>query len=274
MTGWRAVRTGPEESGDAWVAALSTPGWDQAAALLKRDTGTSVWRATMLGREVVIKCWVMRGSARAKAWVRLSRSHRHWRGAARLQAHGFLTAPCLALLRRRAGHTVVEALIMEHLPGRTVLEHLAERDLPIAHEHALARALGRLTARMNAAGCFNRDHKPSNLIVTNAGADPRIAVIDCVAIGGRPNCTRMLFNLLIETIGVQHMPRRAVLARVLTAALLEEHPALSRHDPRFRAAVSGRWGRIIAMVRGHGDPAPRVLPFRQSQDPPPPPDHA
>lgn len=258
--GVRVLRAGPNEDGAAWVAALAE--WDRAAEVLKDDAGTTVWRARLNGRDVVVKCWSLGAGARVKSWLRASRGFRHWRGAAWLAEHGFGTAKCFALVRGRADGKSVECLVMEALQGKSVVQHLADQDLSVPQEHALARELGRMAARMNAAGGFNRDHKGSNLIVMRMRRDGGydIGVIDCLAIGGRhPDCGRMLFNVLIEAIGVGVWPRRSIRMRALRAAVEEAVARCSREDRR--EAVRLIWADIRMMVDMNRAPAPRVTPL-------------
>ncbi len=260
ITTLRPIRTAPGEDGRAWAAALSDPAWESNATLLKRDTTTTVHRATLRGREVVIKTWRLSAGAKLKSLLASSRAHRHWRGAAWLAAHGFRTATCYALLRNPG----TEVLIMEALPGKSVLHHLADRDLTVRQQHALAAELGRVVARFRARSdwrghAHNRDHKPSNLIATSLDP-PQVAIIDCVAIrhdwfdSDQP--FRMLADLLIEPLGVGHPPRRTLMMRALLAYFRELDTA-----PDRAKALRHFWQEVTDTIRAHGDPTPRVNPL-------------
>lgn len=245
-----------------WARALADPTWEASAVVLKQQGGRHVRRATLLGREVVVKTQPSSGVLGAiRAALRLSRAWRQVRGAARLERAGIPTARALAVVRAR-GH---EHLILPALRGETVLSLIVGGDLPKTRAAGLARALGRQVARLDSIGLFNRDHKPSNLVVTGwAGDDPTIAVVDTVAIQRRRALPRMLFALLVEPLGVGAPPRRTERMRVLLAALDSVNPGLPR--PARRAPRDRWWAEIRAMLEAHGDPSPRVLPLRASEN--------
>ncbi len=253
----------PGEDPAAWSRALAnfTP---TAAHVLKQDATSAVWAAMFNNRPCVIKA-VQYTSAldRLKATLHLSRGWRHWRGASWLISRNIPTAKpyLLASGTDSATGAAVEWLIMERLNGPTILEVLRDiRDdttnLSVKQEHKIAAALGVLASELVAQGRFNRDHKPSNLILTGwdqAHGDPIIAIIDCVAIR---KCRRfdfkamrrMLASLVIEPAGVGVLPRRSLVMRGL-------------------AEIQGQswWREIERAVRLHGDPTPRINPLRQAE---------
>lgn len=241
---------------DQWIHALRALDLSTAKAL-KIEGGNSVCAATMLGREVVVKVWRHSSlAARFKLLTRSTRAHRHWRGAAWLSSHGFATASPLLLATARGNQDLIEYLVMEQLQGPSLLEEMDAPSLPRALHHRLAGAVGRQAAQLVLAGRFNRDHKPSNLIVTNDGP----ALIDTVAIrrcprAHRASLVRMLASLVIEPMGMGCLPRRALLMRGLTeaaATVVGRGPtAAERKD---------LWRNIARRVFAHGDPTPRVDP--------------
>lgn len=240
-------RVAEGEDSVAWQAALE--GFDPGKAeVLKIDGSAGVWGATLGGRDCVVKMWEYRGIwGRVKMQVRASRGWRHWRGARWLEENGFATAPTEALMSERGDGVVREWLVMRRLDGPTVLEILEYSLVGTRREHALAGALGEQVSEMVARGRFNRDHKPSNLIVTGwTEGVPTVAVIDCVAIR---KCRRfdfgamrrMLASLYIEPLGVGSPPRRGLCMRALEAIRAREW-----------------WWLIVGAVQEHGDPRPRV----------------
>lgn len=241
--------------------------------MLKRDGGTSVYRAKLLEREVVLKSWEVRTIGdRLKAFARMSRADRHWRGAEWLLQHGLETADPFALVeeRRRGGRRIW--LVMAALRGKTVLQHLADGDLSVRQEHAVARELARIRQVMIAAGRFNRDFKPSNLIVTDARPGRiRIATIDCVAIRRIPRgddqaALRMDASLFIEPLGVGRPPRAALACRFLVSvyeASLSPRgvPESIVENVRATKPWKSSWARARDFIVAHGDPTPRINPL-------------
>lgn len=283
MDHWRAVRVAPGEDAGAWTNALSIVGWERRARVLKRDAGAEVLRVTLLGRDVVVKTRELRGLDALRARLGASRAFRHWRGAAWLIDHGFRTAAPRALLLGSRSGLPVEAFVADALAGKSVLHHLADEDLPVREEHAIAREIGGLVARLGSAGRYNADGKPSNLIVLPRADSPgriEIAVIDCAAIRRRSPlahvsaAVRMLADLAIEPIGVGVRPRRSLMMRVVDANVRwgVEHwlgrlgaASAVRDDPRVRHAMRAMrhtlWRRAARAVREHGDPRPLVHPL-------------
>lgn len=259
--GWRVERTGAGEDAREWARVLA--GFDEGGAeRLKDDGGTAVLRASLLGREVVLKRWDL-GSlgARVRAVLRAAPADRHWRNAAWLAARGITTARPLALATEYRRPHPRRWLAMEHVPGRTLLQEIAGGDLGVRDEHSIAWLLGQQLARFRALPAYNRDHKPSNLIVTGDEEGSQIAVIDCIAIRrGRGGPDRMMASLLIEPAGCGLRVRRALRMRVLCSYLDDmDRPAGSiRRDTRDRL-----WRAVEGRVRAHGDPRPRVNPLGQ-----------
>lgn len=243
---------------------------------LKRGQGTLVVRAKLDGVGVIIK---KRDLAtfrdRFKCRLRASRAFRQWRGARRLAAVGIPAARPLALLvrsRRSTGGPPSEWLVLEDVPGTTVLHRLAERNLSVTDQHALARAVGVQVGAMLQAGLCNRDHKPSNLISAFEEGVPIVTLIDTAQIRRRMNAAemvRMLATLLIESIGVNVTPRGAIAFRVLRdacAAWLEgtlARPLGSHKGDRkaLRALVRTTARRVDQSIRFHGDPTPKDNPL-------------
>ena len=173
----RAVADG--ESAEAWADALATD-WPATARVIKREGERAVWRAQLRDQDVIIKTWGLRGRRRAQSLVLLSPAWRHWRAGHRLLQRGVRAARPIALGAEVIEGQFVEALVLDFVPGPTALEALAG-SLPAAEEAGAARAVGEQTGAIVRAGLYNRDHKPSNLILCDVSADAaEVAVIDCV----------------------------------------------------------------------------------------------
>lgn len=274
--------------GPAWARALADEPWMDGATPLKEDGGVRVLAATLRGRAVVLKFYRHRGLFnRARARLGVAAGDRHWAGAALLAAEGIACAPMLALLSRTADGVREDCLVMGRLEGVSLLHWMDQArrgELPIAREHALADAVGLQVGCLLAAGLHNRDHKPSNLIVSFEGDAPTVAVADCQGVHrlGRDrsrHTIRTQASLALEAIGSGVLPRRAIIARVLRAAVAAytarrfggvpvEHALRmpkAEQDRILAALPAGMglkaWPRIAQRIRLHGDPTPRIDPL-------------
>ncbi|MGH7244715.1 MAG: hypothetical protein ACREJD_14980 [Phycisphaerales bacterium] len=272
----------------SFATGLGT-GDDRALVLLKAGEHSFVAQTTLEGQSVVVK-WreLTTLNDRVKCAFGGSRAFRQWRGARLLRSAGIPAARPLALLVQY-GLSQVEAiagrparnhanprewLILENIPGKSLLQQLADRELSVRDQHALARAVGVQAGAMLRAGLCNRDHKPSNLIASFEDGVPIVTLVDTVAIRRRSNAAemvRMLATLLIESIGVGVPPRGAIAFRVLRdacAAWLEGtlgRPLGSHKGDRkaLRALVRSTARRIDQYIRFHGDPTPKDSPLQK-----------
>jgi hypothetical protein len=238
--------------GEVWLRALLRA-FDGSEPELIKDAGrVSVWSARPVGEEVVVKCWDLRPLRR------------------RVQALEVPTATTIAIVRGRRGRARVECLIMGRVPGMTVLDVIAQ-GRAVRAEHALAERLGKQAARLGKMGAFNRDHKPSNLVVrvaerpamrlaneAPAAAAEEIVLVDCAGVracrGRDRGLARMLAALVIEPTGCGCPPRRALMWRCVLAAVGSE-----------RRRARQVWLAVAEIVRRHGDPSPRVNPLGTSR---------
>jgi hypothetical protein len=278
-----SISAAPGEDPDAWLDALRRADWS-GAAVLKEESGDWVCRLDLdVGgrrRTVVAKRRAVRGPWNAlKILLRLGRFDRHRRGALWLLAHGFLTARPLLHLRRAGLAAAEELLVLEFVPGETLLEAMARRGTGVRLEHSIARRVGRQVARLGAAGRYNRDHKPSNLLLVGGagpqsngdGADgaPEVAILDCVAIRrARRGVPAMFASLAIEPLGTGCLPRRALCMRAIDAwardAVGGGEGGGSAAAARRRAMARACWRAARRLVAAHGDPRPRSDPLRRA----------
>lgn len=253
----RIVKVAAGEDAAAWSRALGQLDASRAR-VLKAGRGRGVLGTELVGRRVVLKFWDTDLYLRLKGRLNAGRAARHWRGAAWLEQQGLRTARCLAIARtviapgegRRAIHR--EWLVMEELRGMSLLDHLTGGSLSVRQEHDLARAVGRLIALIERAGRYNRDSKPSNLIVLEPwNGEPAIAMVDCVAIRrqrplgiGRRDVGSMLASVVVETIPLGCRPRRTLLLRGLLALHIGSDgkmpPGLWR-SPSVKSSIARRW---------------------------------
>jgi tRNA A-37 threonylcarbamoyl transferase component Bud32 len=249
----------------AWQAALAGA-WliDEHTQVLKHEGRAWVWRARLLDREVVIKSRELGAIDRLKQALGASRADRHWRGAAALSMKRIQTARVLAMGRMTIDSRPADVLVMEFIEGPTLLKMLAGgNDLGTRAQHVIARAVGRQVGVMVEAGMYNRDHKPSNILMrTTRAGDAEPVVIDCVAIrygpwaSSRRGAVRMLASLVIEPTGCGCPPRRTLMLRVLLAAI-----ASGSTSPSCKADVRALWRAVADRVNRHGDTKPLVNPL-------------
>lgn len=242
---------------DAWIEALAC--FQPAdARLLKADDLSRVWRTTMLGTPVVLKAAVVDGPVgRIRSWLGRSRAFRQWDGAQLLARARIPTAE--PLLLAFSSPPACEWLVLRAIEGPTVLEALAQRPSPDRLDR-LATALGTQIWSMThpsgeSPAVFNRDHKPSNLILDPVGDDTP-TIVDTVGVRllgrSRPDvaAARMVASLIFEPTGVGYPPSQPFVSRLVGAA--------AGNDPR-RAAALARL--TSALVRAHGDPTPKINPL-------------
>lgn len=254
----------------ALALAIASPEALAAAQILKDDRRATVLRMddTPCGAVVVKTRLLNRFRDRLDTLLRRTQLERQIRGARTLQRIGVATAEPLLLVRGvdRAALTARESLVTRALPGRTLLHLMDDSAGRQVHapsfdvQRAVAHTLGCQLQRFAAAGLFNRDHKPSNLIVMFDDSPPEIAVIDTVAIRRdrvRDGGLRMLTSLMLEPIGCGCPPPRTMRMRTLIAATTDDsHP---RGAPLI--ARKAAWRAVAQAIHEHGDPRPRVNPL-------------
>lgn len=263
---FRILRLGHSETAPAWTEALAA--FDAGSAtVLKREGGSAVYRTRMVNRDVVVKVREMRGiKERIKLWADNTRGLRHWNGAEWLMSQGIATARPYVLAMEKRPEGMREWLVIRLLSGKTLLQHIADRDLSVTQEHELAREVAKQVAALTKAGRFNRDHKPSNVMVVPGPSGLAPAIIDCVAIQpGTDGTQRMLHALAVEPLGLGILPRRALCARVVHALVEAEHAGVEAPPEAMRlarwASRRGYWKLVVDSLHRHGDSRPRTDPL-------------
>lgn len=286
-------------SAKQWRELLMSPATYQQAKVLKTDALTVRDRASPSGAATLaadapasiasLNGWVGRVRAgqgeavikvrplhkrfaRLKVSIGLGRADRHWRAATLLAMKRIPTAQpyCLGIVW--IDGVMCEVLAMRALDGPTLLECMAmsaRGELDVRTQHALAAATARLTRDILVAGLFNRDHKPSNILVTSCTRTAaELALIDCV--GVRRDWTQidvyeeMCSKLLIEPIGCGVPVRRTLLMRAVTE-LCKGDSKLDR--AKHREWIRAFWEFVEAIVQSHGDPRPKVNPLAPAATP-------
>lgn len=212
--------------------------------------------------------------ARLKVSMGLGRADRHWRAATLLAMKRIPTAQpyCQGIVW--IDGTMCEVLAMRALDGPTLLECIAmsaRGELDVGTQHALAAATARLTRDLRIAGLFNRDHKPSNILVTSCTPTAaELALIDCVGISRDwisiedGNTEKMYAKLLIEPIGCGVPIRRTLLMRAINE-LWKGDSTIDRATRR--ESTREFWEFVGAVVQSHGDPRPKVNPLTHISTP-------
>jgi len=229
-----------------------------AARVIKADGRTSVFAGEAAGYPVVVKTLALdRVRDRIGSWIGRTRLWRQARGSERVRSCAVPSALTYALVRGvdGSGHRV-EALILERVEGPTLLRAASDRSLDPARARILLDRVGQGVGTLHRSGLYNRDHKPSNLIVSACDAgDPLPVLIDTADIRAREPSDaleRMLAKLLIEATGTGVSVHAREQVRVARAAL-----ASSGQDRDLDDLLRA----VRAIVAAHGDPTPKDDPL-------------
>lgn len=180
---------------------------------MKRARGGSVLGITLPAADsgkdlpVVLKTHpISSPRRRVQALTGTSRGARAYRAGHKLLDAGVRTVEPIALLTGRDRGRPVETLVMQYVRGPTLLDVIRAAETTTRRERrAVAGAVGLQLRRLVDAGLYNRDHKPSNLIVTGP-FDSQPVILDAVAIRPAPirdrALRRMLTSLGTEPRGV------------------------------------------------------------------------
>lgn len=261
---------------------LGVTGWQ----VIKRDAGSLVGSGRWQGQEVVVKWWSIAGPLDSlRVAMGRGRADRHVAGTKLLLDAGIAAPRVHALVNHRHGAARGQLIVMQRLPGKTLLQHLADGGLSVRRQHALARAAGRLVQALCDSNLHNRDGKPSNIIVTSVSdQDATLAFIDTAGVRrcrlGPPPSAIMLKNLLVEPLGCGVLPRRALIMRGYRwdKPALDAAPAqaddefdeqFDERGPRYvrEESIMNRrvdWDLIARHIREHGDPRPRINPLSKA----------
>ena len=258
----RIWQLGVGEDRGLWERRLASMFWSDGK-LIKRDRrGREVWRAEAeddaQGVAFAVKARPLSG-VRQRVRFRFGATDlgHSVLGAALLLARGFQTPRVRVLGIVRAESGWVEALVTDWAEGRTLLADWAEADA--GERLVLAGRAGAHVGRLAQSGVFNRDAKPSNVVLA---ADDGFVMVD---VGGarlsggdwERELARMVAAQGFEQTGVGHAPSAGQVVACVRAALRGPKKG-SGPDRRTR-------GRVIALIRReiqeHGDPAPKDDPL-------------
>lgn len=224
------------------------------AHILKDDADRSVIKTALAdGSPIIVKCRRFRGfSSFVRRTFRHSPLQNEIRGLRTLARLNIPTSVPLAYIR---GSTC-EAIVLRYIPGPTLFEVLAGPPLTVAREQALCRAVAVEICTLLRAGYFNRDSKPSNLIVVGDFSNPAISIIDAAGIKSSQGHTfalrLMLASLYIEPRGTKNTVRNALCMRMLHATVRE----LGASSQDARRDAHNLWRVVQNHIEYHGDPRP------------------
>jgi hypothetical protein len=271
---------------EVWRAALESGAWLSGATPVKAEGRAWALRARLLGMDVLVKAQALTLRRRLQRLASATPFHRHWDGARWLERQAIATPRPLCLARGHlagtpGGHPggATLLLVTQWLPGLTLLQWLRDGAGRQAGgrvaEEAVGAAAGRLVARILGAGRYNRDHKPSNLLITRLDEQGcELAVLDCAdlrplrPIGLFHAACRMMASMVIEPTGCGCAPGNVLCRRALRgylhAAWTGPHPDPRDEEPVDPAWEHGSarmfWRLTAARVAAHREPRPRTPP--------------
>ncbi len=261
--GWgvdRNVRIWHLGSGEArglWESRLASMFWTEGSLHKRDDRGREVWQAETEGESFAVKSRPLSGVGdRMRFRFGSTDLGRSVLGAAVLTARGFQTPKVRVLGLVRTDTGWAEVLVTDWAEGQTLLSAWAAADERARSE--LARRAGEHVGRLAHAGLFNRDAKPSNVVIDSEGAFVMLDVGGVRLSGGdRPReLARMLGALGFEPTGVGHGPGFWQVFACVRAAV--------------RGSGVDRRGDVIALLRrqilDHPNPAPKDNPLAQEPE--------
>lgn len=249
---------GEGEDRSSWERALAEGGWVDGECLKLDDRDRGVWRAEMLGRDCVVKARPLPGVLdRLKQRLGATDLTRACLGAALLEAKGFGTPSVRVMGLSRLDSGWHEVLVTECARGAPLLSRWVEADDTERHE--LARRAGQVLGELCAAGVFNRDCKPSNLLLDG----DELAFVDVGGVRATKGDTvrelaRMISMLGFEPTGIGSRPGYWEVVIGVRSAL---RAAGVSADARGRLI-----GHLRALIAEHGDPTPRDNPVAPKAD--------
>ncbi len=255
-------RIAPHQQAVLWSSTLGSD-WRAGAAVLKQGQGSCVYHTKLNDQEVVIKTMVLKSiKHRVQSMLGATRGARHWLGAKWLSEHDIPTARPIALFHAMENNKLIEVLVLEYLAGRTLLKLMSDMEGARGGQVRVAQLVGGQIAELVRLGRYNRDHKPSNLIVLDEGAESeRIAVIDCVAlrkVGDKvAQAGHMLASLYIEPTGCGVVLPIGLQLRAVRACARAFEPERVKARQLARELFQVAQSRVLS----HGDPTPETDPL-------------
>jgi hypothetical protein len=248
----RIWQLGEGESRTDWERSLSGGGWLSGERLKLDDRGRGVWRAEMLGADVAVKARPMLGVLdRLRFRLGATDLSRACLGAAILNARGVYSPKVRVLALVRVDGAWQEVLVTEWAGGRMLLGLWVEGSDD--DRRKLAALAGAAVGRLSSLCVFNRDCKPSNIVVD--GLEVGFVDVGGVRSSGGDlagELARMIGALGFEPTGVGARPTFDEVVIGVRAAL-----GAAGVEPAQRRGVLKL---VRELARAHGDPTPKDNP--------------
>ena len=252
----RIWQLGGGESRSDWERALAGGGWRAGEVVKADDRGREVWKVELLGAMVAVKVRAVRGVLDRLRFrlggTDLTRAHL---GAALLTARGFESPRARVLALVRVGGAWFEVLVTDWAEGAPMIQRWCDADE--AERNELAQRAGELIGALSAKGVFNRDAKPSNVVVDGE-------VLSLIDVGG----VRLAGEDKVRELA------RMISAQGFEPAGVGERPTVGQMLACVRSAcaAAGITGldrcvvvaRLRLLIDGHGDPMPKDNPVARS----------
>lgn len=166
---WTDPAVAPDDLRRAVEAAAA------GADMLKEGSRSRVFRATLMGREVVVKQFEQAGGGRQlKDLFRASRARRAWAAAATLRDLGLPTPEPLGYLDIGEGRAPATTyFVTAHLPGAVSVREWVRRGygaLAPAERQAFRGRMAAALLGLYRRGVYHADTKTLNMLVTHDGA--------------------------------------------------------------------------------------------------------
>ncbi|MEO1534070.1 MAG: hypothetical protein AAFS11_00725 [Planctomycetota bacterium] len=252
------LHLGEGESRQAWKEALADRPWE-SGTLIKKDGEREVRRASMLDSNVAVK---IRPAERLRTAL-IGNEHTKHVTAARLLARTRVQTAAVRCVARVAKQSV---LVTGWLEGRTLLECLA--DSSEVERGELFRQVGGIVGMQLGGELFNRDNKPSNVIVIS-GAEREMALVDIAGVRRVLTRTRrsairyvarMCSSLAIEPRGLGIAVSEVDLEAAAYAAVIS-YCSVFFTDEQVADLCMRATALTLDLVAAHGDATPKVNPL-------------
>ncbi len=258
----RIWQVGVGEDRGLWERRLAAMFWTEGERIKRDRKGREVWRVEAEGSAGPVAYGVKArplSGVRDRVRFRFGATDlgRSVLGSALLTARGFETPSVrvLGIVRTESGW--VEALVTDWVEGRTLLSAWADPDG--GDRLTLAHRAGAHVGLLALHGVFNRDAKPSNVVIDSDGGFVMVDVGGARLSGGdrERELARMVAAQGFEPTGVGAQPGAGAVLACVRAAL-RALGGSSGPDRRTRRRVIELLRREI---KAHGDPAPKDDPL-------------